>query len=184
MKREDDLDNFLAAAMPGGIEAQEARGQREFVRSEELPKEWGMGKSSAEMLTKLGIKVLGDADDLFYRVELPAGWSKVRTDHSMWSDLVDDKGRKRAGLFYKAAFYDRKAHIHFNTRHKADHEPEGGWDAPQDKEVKERFVGIVRDDGKEIWRSERLGYTESIDQARAKMLEMFPDAEDFLAYWD
>ena len=29
----------------------------------------------------------------------------------MWSELVDDKGRARAGILYKAALYDRDAHI-------------------------------------------------------------------------
>ena len=35
----------------------------------------------------------------------------------MWSDLVDDKGRKRTSIFYKAAFYDRSAHIGVNRRY-------------------------------------------------------------------
>jgi hypothetical protein len=44
-------------------------------------------------------------------VSLPPGWKVVPTDHSMWSDLVDAKGEKRASIFYKAAFYDRDAFI-------------------------------------------------------------------------
>src|SRR6185436_8068032 len=41
---------------------------------------------------------------------------KIATDHSMYTDLVDDKGRVRASIFYKAAFYDRKADISFKRR--------------------------------------------------------------------
>jgi hypothetical protein len=57
---------------------------------------------------KFGAAVKGDP--MFTYVELPAGWKKRSTGHAMWSDLVDDKGRKRASIFYKAAFYDRSAH--------------------------------------------------------------------------
>jgi len=50
-------------------------------------------------------------DKVFQYATLPAGWRKQPTDHSMWSDLLDDKGRKRASIFYKAAFYDRSARL-------------------------------------------------------------------------
>jgi hypothetical protein len=49
-------------------------------------------------------------------VKLPEGWHIKATDHSMWSNLVDDKGRNRASIFYKAAFYDREAFLSFNRR--------------------------------------------------------------------
>lgn len=42
-------------------------------------------------------------------VELPDGWKKVGTNHDMHSDLVDETGKVRASIFYKAAFYDRRA---------------------------------------------------------------------------
>ena len=29
----------------------------------------------------------------------------------MWSSVVDELGRERAAVFYKAAFYDRRAHM-------------------------------------------------------------------------
>ena len=64
----------------------------------------------------MGIKIIEDKDDLFMEVELPTGWSLKRTDHSMWSNLIDNKGRERASIFYKAAFYDRDAFINFNRR--------------------------------------------------------------------
>jgi hypothetical protein len=64
-----------------------------------LPSEWGI--------------VIGEAqDDLFTAVTLPAGWRKVTTEHSMWTRLLDNDSRERARIFYKAAFYDRRADIH------------------------------------------------------------------------
>lgn len=107
-------DPFRSGVLLGGpaaIEAQEARGQRELVNADVLPTKgtWDNKPIWEAMGIKLGDRVA--SDDMFTHVELPAGWSKRATDHSMWSELVDDKGRKRASIFYKAAFYDRSAHI-------------------------------------------------------------------------
>lgn len=103
-------ENFLAASVPGGIEAQEAEGQSKFVMSDCLPKEMLRG-TTREKLENLGIKFGADVDDIFVSCTLPKGWSKKATDHSMWSKLIDDKGKVIASIFYKAAFYDRSAHI-------------------------------------------------------------------------
>lgn len=105
-----DLPNALIASIEGGIEAQEARGQRDFVAAETLPKD-GLDNAVCEAL---GIKILSDADDLFYNVQLPTGWTKRATDHAMWNELIDDRGQKRASIFYKAAFYDRRAFIRWS----------------------------------------------------------------------
>ena len=84
------------------IEHQEAQGQRELVNSESLPVRMNGGKP---ILESLGFKFgKHDGKDLFIECEMPTGWKKVGTDHSMWSNLLDDKGRVRANIFYKAAF--------------------------------------------------------------------------------
>lgn len=97
--------------MPGAIEASERRGQDELVRSSVLPTE-GLDDLIAAW-GSLGFKV-GDRvpnDELFTFVELPAGWTMKATDHAMWSRVLDDNGRERAAVFYKAAFYDRRAFV-------------------------------------------------------------------------
>lgn len=97
------------------IERQEARGQAAFIASGLLPVEYGYG-SSPEQLEAMGI-VFGDiveGDPIFQQATLPDGWSIKKTDHSMWTKLVDDQGTERASIFYKAAFYDRRALIHVN----------------------------------------------------------------------
>lgn len=101
----------LGAMMGGGgaIEAQEARGQRELVESEQLPVRM-MGVTDADLIT-LGF-TLGEptpGDKLFRPATLPPGWKKQATDHSMWSKIVDESGRERFSIFYKASFYDRDA---------------------------------------------------------------------------
>lgn len=108
----------LVTAMTGGIEAQEARGQSQLVHSDVLPTQ-GLDEL-VKLYGPLGLSrgAMVDGDPLFTHVSLPAGWSKRPTDHSMWSELVDDKGRKRARIFYKAAFYDRGAHVHPTSRYR------------------------------------------------------------------
>lgn len=146
MRCTDLFGNLLTAMEPNGIERQEARGQRTFVASETLPKE--MNGCTKEQLESIGIKFHDDADDLFVNVTLPEGWKKVPTDHSMWSKLVDDKGRERASIFYKAAFYDRNAHISLSRRYSCMVEPEAGWESDYKKG---RWVGRVTDCGKVIF---------------------------------
>ncbi len=104
----------LAEAMtnPNGfIEAQEAQGQRGLVNSDTLPT--NLRGNAREQLEAAGVK-FGDVvegDSLFQYVELPEGWEKRATSHSMWSELVDETGTVRATIFYKAAFYDRDAFL-------------------------------------------------------------------------
>ena len=64
-----------------------------------------------EVLAQWGIQKGNQIDDLFCETTLPTGWSKVSTDHSMWSKLLDKKGRVRAMIFYKGVYYDRDAFI-------------------------------------------------------------------------
>lgn len=106
---------FLAEAMGGGtstaIERQEARGQRELVNSDTLPTK--MDDADRQTLKSLGVTFKGGVPDdkLFQYAELPKGWQRKATDHSMWSDLVDGSGKVIAKIFYKAAFYDRDAFL-------------------------------------------------------------------------
>ncbi|MEU8040937.1 hypothetical protein [Streptosporangium sp. NPDC049078] len=107
---------LLADAMgPGGpsaaIERQEKQGQLELVSSAVIPADLNGG--SEDDLRALGF-TLGDpvpGDKLFRYADLPARWKKEGSDHAMWSYIVDEQGRQRCSIFYKAAFYDRSAHI-------------------------------------------------------------------------
>jgi hypothetical protein len=114
---------LLAAAMVEGpsrsIENMEAQGQRELVASETLPVEVNHPRDTGRAILEAAGVVFGSPfpdDPIFCPAKLPAGWKKVGTDHAMWSKLVDDKGRERAGIFYKAAFYDRSAFLNVTAR--------------------------------------------------------------------
>jgi hypothetical protein len=101
-----------AGAVGDAIEASEARGQKAFVASSQLPTE-GL---DLDRCRELGIIVGEPVDDLFTAVQLPDGMVKEASDHAMWSHLKDKAGNEIASIFYKAAFYDRSAFISFNKK--------------------------------------------------------------------
>ena len=107
-----DISNFLYALEKGGVEKQEAHQQHIFTNNCDLPIEC----DDWDKLESWGIIKDAETDPLFVSCVLPEGWSKVATDHSMWSNLVDNEGLIRASIFYKGAFYDRSAHTHVTTR--------------------------------------------------------------------
>lgn len=182
-----DMDNFLTASTPGGIEAQEKAGQTTFVANSQLPK-----SCPRKELEQMGFKFGADVDDIFVSVTMPAGWKKRATDHSMWSELVDEKGRKRASIFYKAAFYDRRADMNLERRYNINSyrgcDKDGNLTDPKDYNPP-YFAVTVDDCGKEI---HRIGFGPRDDyksrdemhmQARAWLSERFPKWNDATAYW-
>jgi len=115
-----DLENFVAASTPGGIEAQESAGQQKLIEQCQLPVEvHGGGLSLTALATHWpGFAVAPeDSGDILQPVTLPPGWQLRATSHSMWSDLLDDQNRVRARVFYKAAFYDRRASMDIVPRY-------------------------------------------------------------------
>jgi hypothetical protein len=103
-----DLPIFGGPAASRRIEESEKRGQQELVASDLFPTQL---HDPREHFEELGF-VFGDvvADDpIFQHCTLPPGWRREGGDHAMWSDIVDEQGRKRVEVFYKAAFCDRHA---------------------------------------------------------------------------
>lgn len=200
MSNRDEIDMFelLARAMGGEstdtiIRDQEKRGQMDLVNSETLPRFLSYKKESAPMLQKMGIVVLEPIDDLFYAVQLPSGWKKVPTNHSMWSDLIDEKGRKRAAIFYKAAFYDRRAEIGITRRYNFHVQPVGGYRDDWNYEKDPREC-VVTDNDTVIWKSDPITPTEILPSYKisekleplglAWLNEHYPEWQDEFAYWD
>lgn len=114
---------LLEAAVGGpnaAIEGMEKRGQAELVNSDRLPTSFGTFRDPAAeqaAFEALGF-TFGDPDPhdpLFRPATLPAGWQRQADPHSMASWLVDELGRRRVAIFYKAAHYDRRADMHLET---------------------------------------------------------------------
>lgn len=181
-----DFENLMVAATPGGIEAQEKAGQKSFAADETLPIEGSQDAVTRSRLESLGFvfdnRPVGN--ELFIKVKFPAGWKKVPTDHSMWTDLVDDRGRKRGGLFYKAAFYDRHAHLSLTRRFST------GIDYTDKMSNEEKYICCIFDQGvavhivgtagKQDWTAQ-----DKLDKdAKEWLRENYPNWEDPTAYWD
>jgi hypothetical protein len=93
----------------GYIEGMEAAGQRQLVNSDRLPTDAGDDRAYLALGFTFG--PADPQDRLFRTATLPTGWRRQGSDHSMWSHIVDEFGRERVSIFYKAAFYDRSAHM-------------------------------------------------------------------------
>jgi len=175
----NETDNFIAATSEGGIEAQEAAGQVSFVASETLPKD-----CPKEDLEELGFIFSKDADDIFINVKFPDGWKKEATGHSMHNVLIDDKGRKRGRIFYKAAFYDRRASMSLCTR----------YSSTMDYELDDAVQFLVKAGDEVIYRTEKIEckrgsdeYWSAQDKAEAEVREWlnknYPYWQEVLEYW-
>lgn len=190
----------LAIAMNEGasgmIESQEAQGQQSFVNSTTLPTKI-MTDKGKEILESFGV-VFGDTvegDPMFQHVTLPDGWTRAGTSHSMHSDVLDSKGRKRIGVFYKAAFYDRSAHMSLSRRYSTHQDYKR-------RDEEKIYVAIVADgyvaekphDTKIIYTTDPIpcpetgddwdAYDKTNKDAKEWLDEHYPDWNDPAAYWD
>jgi hypothetical protein len=175
---------------PYGVLVQEARGTREMVTSDQLPKDM-----HTEELEKLGIQILGPSkgDKLFNDVKLPDGWTKVQcSEDSRTTYLVDPDGHKRAYVWYKAASYDRSAYgvvrrrFEIITRNFNDYTIGVGWvlDAKNPSAKTPAFQTADR-----TYASPREGLREeSREVLRAECVawlnEHYPDWKECTAYWN
>ena len=176
---------FETGSQGAGILQQEAVGQQSFVNSTTLPIE--MQGDTKSILSAVGVKFLEvvEGDTLFQYVELPEGWHKKAAEHSMWSHLIDDKGRQRANIFYKAAYYDRSAHISAIRRYSYGTDYEQSDDEFSVAHAKDGNVVIfttepVKGDSDKSCEHRK----QARKQAKTWLNENYPDWENAAAYWD
>lgn len=93
----------------------EADGQRQLVHSNRLPVEINRGTDVEFVTLGFSFGPPDPNDPLFRPATLPDGWKREPSDHSMWSYIVDTNDRRRVRIFYKAAFYDRRAFMSLET---------------------------------------------------------------------
>lgn len=174
-----DFENAMVASTPGGIERQEAAGAAHLVESAILPTE--IKGATREQLTALGFRFGTEVDDLFVHCDLPSGWTKVGQD-SYWTDVLDDKGRKRAAIFYKAAFYDRRAVMRMSARFYVEAFSDGSNNEMCRVDVTDggAFLKEFGEAPDSDWASK--GAIEK--QAAAWLDKNYPQWRDPLAHWD
>lgn len=206
MKGPEFTENFIAAATPGGIERQEREKQRELVKYDQLPIKLG---SPMELFMKLGFKFGKHLDKMLQEGTLPEGWKKIPSPfHSMYSYVLDAKGRSRWTIFFKGAFYDYEAFgwalsRRYTVRVQCDYNFKGQGEKPVWGEVhdngvefdrKEEYHGGIKPKiiyrsqepffvPKNVWDIERV---EKMIRLEMEMWieEKYPQYEDPLAYWD
>lgn len=187
--------NFMAASLPGGIERQEAEGQKILIaHADHLPikgtiddpvkrQQWEtVGFVFGEPIpepTQRGLAV-------FVACTFPKGWSPRATGHSMWSEVLDDKGRNRARVFFKAAFYDYNAHTFgLEARYRWGSEMSDGDRYPMRFGITDagRLIHVLKEFAtrEEYYASD--SDTERLE-ARMWLKKRFPDHENPMAYWE
>jgi hypothetical protein len=192
MNQAQALANLLVAATPGGIERQEKQGQAQFVAAEELPIKFNGHDDGREILEKLGFKFGKEIDDLFVEAALPEGWTKQATDHSMWSKVLDERGRERLSIFYKAAFYDRDAFINICRRFRiSQYDSCDANGNPCDEDKGDFHQTVVRDwNGAAVFvaghcaSGDWKAHDALRDTARAWLDEHYPDWKKCDAHWE
>lgn len=192
-----ELKEFLGHAIfrgntPDVIEAMEKKGQQELVRSEVIPTDCDL---SDENLTKLGFELgpVVEGDPIFRRAKLPQGWFRKDSSSVLWSYICDEKERRRFGVFYKAAFYDRHAHMHTYRRFATEEDYEARergklrfrvMDGITAIHIIERnFVQPDRNDQKAYARFE-AARGEMRNEVDRWLKERYPLHADVMACWD
>ena len=183
----------LARAMSGEanvLENMEKEGQDLDVRKTMLAKDMYPSKEVWEQVGFTFTDIPGD--DVLCKATLPEGWSIKATDHSMWNEIIDAKGHVRGTMFYKAAFYDRSAHMSLNSRYRVHSEYIG-----EDSRTVEVYFGNAQEkimvagqvylkryatpeEKKEIWDKQNM----LLEQATKFAQENYPDWQNVIAYWD
>lgn len=175
----------LAGLLDGSdryITEMESAGQSQLVASTQIPTRGSDG------LAALGFEVgeINPSDPMFRDATLPAGWSKQGSDHDMWSYIVDEHGRQRVSVFYKAAFYDRSAFCRVNSVENYLHEVSRGAPLILDGEwatreaVAEALLDLIQreDESITMWtQREHAGYVKEHQKDRAawkKLLDSLP----------
>lgn len=213
------LGLIAAGTTPGGLheilDHQERTGQTSLVHSTQLPVEGSPGHAAtgadphrddaawAATGIEFGPVVEGE---IFRDVTLPDGWTKASTDHAMWSDLLDANGRRRATIFYKAAFYDQSASIGLVPRFSVRRNMDGVLEAQNQGHAVPMQIQVL--DGRDpIWSSEvehldayprngtskdRVAWWDDAEAVEQRHRELaiawletrYPDFRDLTAHWD
>lgn len=173
----------LLAGMPAAIEASEKMGQIELVRSTNMPIDLNHG-----LFEKAGFKFGKRIDEVFQEADLPPGWTREATSHSMHSDILDERVRKRVSVFYKAAFYDRRANAHLLRRFSVQQQWKPGGSDPVCAEVVDcdktiRTRPFPDTDGMSQL-DKYKAQEDAVEALRAEFAAERPDYLDPLAYWD
>ena len=187
MSYDSKLEGLLALAISmstgnasDGLNATQNAEQDRARNMCELPKDM---RPSREAFEALGFKFEDIGDDVLYQATLPEGWT-LESDGGYWTNLVDDKGRKRGNYFYKGAFYDRNGHMALCQRFGISFQKidPNNRESPINVYAVDCDGTIIFEAGhcKDTWSE----YEELERQARGYLDSNYPGWEDETKYWD
>lgn len=115
-----DTGRWKGVPEPRVAEELEAAGQAALIDSTLLPIEiqprylkdeerLQTAEEAEAEIEQIGIILGNPTDEIFRRAVLPPGWTRKAGEHSMWSYVVDEDGKERVAIFFKAAPYDYRA---------------------------------------------------------------------------
>lgn len=173
----------LVATPPAGVD------QKALVSSHHLPREIDSLEPITweELSVRWGMKVLGSLKANFFAVQMPPGWYlQGGGEESLWSYLLDDRGRERATIYYQPNFSDRSAILYLSRRYSVFSHYLDPTDttvriisARDGRRIFHEFGRVVADHAgyfKEVTRIEECG--------KLWMDTHFPQWQDPFAYWD
>lgn len=139
---------------------------------------------SKEVFEAFGFTFKDIDDPILYQASLPEGWL-LKKENGYWTNLIDEKGRKRGNFFYKGAFYDRNGSMKLFQRFSIKEEatiPEK-WEGPYIISVKDSDGNTIFTAGKcdKLFSDE---YNKLIDQAKEFLHTNYPNWEDPTKYWN
>lgn len=142
----DKLEELTLLALgTDGVDVYTRIKHRDMAQAVELPTPGSNDPSWAKMGVIYGEPVEGD-EKFFRHAQIPKGWKISPTSHYMYSNLVDDKGRPRAQIGFKAASYDRWTSISTIARFRVERVYHERKAAPPPREVgrSRRFVKYTK----------------------------------------
>mgnify|MGYP001571938955 CR=1 FL=1 len=193
---ETHIDGATVAGLPAYIENMEAVGTRQLFGSDILPADMTPADTAEWQTLGFAFGDPVDGDPLFRRATLPDGWRREGSGDPRGGYLVDPRGIRRVTIWYKAAFYDRRADMVLvnvggdlaRTAIYGDGEPTAPWDLLTDAEradVVKAAEAYARNAaecpqvyGKRLPRAEAL-----LAQAEAFFLSNIVDIPDDLYRW-
>lgn len=162
------------------VENIEKEGQQHVINNIMVARKMWPSKEHFEQLGFIFEDIPGD--DVLCYATLPKGWSIKATNHPMWNDIIDENGMIRTEMFYKADFYDRKAHMDLRCRYRV---------CSRYVDEKHSITEIYFGNDEEILfiagRAPINEYDnkEKLEELASKFAnENYPDWENVHAYWD
>lgn len=174
------LMGMITGSGSKGLDIVQNHEQQRAIAEHLLPYEMHPNSKSFEAVGFIFEEIPGDS--VLCHATLPAGW-RTEFDGVHWTELLDEKGRKRGSSFYKSAFWDRNGHMSLDCRFSI------GDERSDETGITTIFIRDYQGDniytiGSTTSRRDDKEYKKLKKRAEGYMKEHYPDWKNPVAYWD